>query len=164
MRSKLEAARLATHAGSALLISDGIEEHALIDLSRNSERKSTWFYPVGNPAKARKRWIESHLKTAGVITIDDGALTALQKGKSLLPIGVTSVKGSFDRGDAVSVRSNDGKEVAVGLAAFNSFEAQKIAGLKSHEVEKILGYSGRSEMIHRNDLAILLKNRISLSN
>ncbi len=156
MRSKIEAARLATNAGASFLIADGRKEHALGNLlSESSQARCTWFKARGNPANARKRWIESHIRTAGVITIDSGAQKALLEGKSLLPIGVVKVEGEFDRGDPVTVCSTGRENIAIGLVAFNSVEARKIAGLKSSDLEAALGYSGRSVMMHRNDMAII---------
>jgi glutamate 5-kinase len=155
MRSKVEAARLATNAGTALLIADGRKEHSLSVLLSDLSVKSTWFKPKGNPGSARKRWIESHIRTEGVLVIDEGAATALLSGKSLLPIGVTKIEGDFERGDAVTIRNKSGEDIAIGLIAFSSTEAKRIAGLKSSELETVLGYSGRSEMIHRNDMALI---------
>jgi glutamate 5-kinase len=114
----------------------------------------TWFIPASEPRTARKRWIAGTLNTSGVLVVDDGAANALGRGTSLLPTGVVSVDGNFERGDAVIVRSSDGREVARGLAAYSSSDAQTIAGHKSNEIEAILGYRGGDEIIHRDDLVL----------
>jgi glutamate 5-kinase len=101
---------------------------------------------------ARKRWIAAAVDTAGAITIDDGAVAALRVGKSLLPAGVTQVDGTFDRGDAIAVKTLDGRIAGRGLSAYSSSDARLIMGRKSRDIENILGYRGRDEMIHRNDL------------
>ncbi len=156
MKSKLEAVKLATNAGASFIIADGREPNSLAKLSEDPGIRTTWFQANGDPANARKRWIQSHIKTEGVLVIDDGAAKALNNGKSLLPIGVVEVAGDFGRGDAVSVKHTSGEILAIGLMCFNSYEAGKIAGRKSGELAAILGYSGRSEMIHRNDMALMI--------
>ena len=116
--------------------------------------RCTWFIPDANPKTARKRWIASALKPAGTIVVDDGALNALKSGKSLLPAGVTDVDGEFDRGDAVVVKTTDGREVARGISAYSADDARRIMGNKTSEIEPILGYRGRDEMVHRDDLVL----------
>ena len=114
----------------------------------------TWFIPSAEPSTARKRWIAGTVNPSGAIVVDDGAAAALKRGTSLLPAGVVAVEGSFERGDAVVVRTSDGKELARGLSAYSSADASAIAGHKSGEIEAILGYRGRDEMIHRDDLVV----------
>jgi glutamate 5-kinase len=104
---------------------------------------------------ARKQWIAGTLRPAGALTIDDGALKALRSGKSLLPAGVTGLRGQFERGDTVSVLGQDGGEVARGIVAYSDADASRIVGRKSSEIEALLGFRGRAEMIHRDDLVIL---------
>jgi glutamate 5-kinase len=115
---------------------------------------ATWFLPTAEPRTARKRWIAGSLNPMGVLVVDDGAARALRRGTSLLPAGVAAVEGSFERGDPVVVRARDGREVARGLSAYSSADARAIAGHKSGEIEAILGYRGRDEMIHRDDLVV----------
>jgi len=153
MVTKLEAARVALGAGCRMAIADGRKSHALRDLDR-APRK-TWFIPEANPRTSRKHWIAATLKPAGVITVDDGALKALSDGKSLLPAGVTKVEGRFDRGDAVVIRDSAGHEIARGLIAYADGDARRLAGHKSREIQGILGYRGRDEIIHRDDLVVL---------
>jgi glutamate 5-kinase len=153
MVTKLEAARVAMGAGCRMVIADGRKPHSLRDLDK-APRK-TWFVPEGTPRASRKHWIAASLKPAGTLTVDDGALKALREGKSLLPAGVTKVDGRFDRGDAVIVRDGAGREVARGLVAYADADARRLAGHKSREIQEVLGYRGRDEMIHRDDLVVL---------
>jgi len=153
MVTKLEAARVALGAGCRMAIADGRKSHALRDL--DLAPRKTWFVPEANPRKSRKHWIAATLKPAGVITVDDGALKALRDGKSLLPAGVTRVEGHFDRGDAVEIRDRAGHAIARGLIAYADADARRLAGHKSREIQDILGYRGRDEMIHRDDLVVL---------
>ena len=111
--------------------------------------------PSASPAAARKQWIAGTLRPAGAITIDTGALRALVEGKSLLPAGVTGTRGRFERGDTVSVLSADGAEVARGIVAYSDADAARIMGRQSSEIEELLGFRGRDEMIHRDDLVLL---------
>ncbi len=152
MVTKLAAARIALAAGCRMAIARGNGLHPLEALERGA--RCTWFLPVAEPRTARKRWIAGTLNPMGVLTVDDGAAAALRRGTSLLPAGVVAVEGSFERGDAVVVRDGEGREVARGLSAYSSADARAIAGHKSGEIEAILGYRGRHEMIHRDDLVV----------
>ena len=152
MTTKLEAARIALGAGSRMVITDGTASNPLKMIEDGGP--CTWFLPDANPKTARKRWIASALKPSGEIVVDDGALRALNSGKSLLPAGVTAINGSFDRGDAVIVRTSGGREIGRGISAYSSDDARGIMGNKTSEFESILGYRGRDEMIHRDDLAL----------
>jgi glutamate 5-kinase len=118
-----------------------------------SGARATRFRASTTPAAARKRWIAGVLHPQGALIIDAGAVAALAAGKSLLPIGIRQVDGRFERGDAVVVRDGEGREVARGLAAYGAADAERIAGKRSLDIEAILGYRGRDEMIHRDDLA-----------
>ncbi len=118
--------------------------------------RCSWFIASGNPQTARKRWIAGTLQPVGTIIIDSGAETALGKGKSLLPAGVIDIEGEFERGDALAVKSINGQEIARGLCAYSSADARRIMGYKTDEIEGLLGYRGRDEMIHRDDLVITL--------
>ena len=154
MVTKLEAAKIAQTAGCAMVIVDGRCLRPLAALAAGAP--STWFLPKGEPRSARKHWIAAALRPAGVITVDDGALRALQNGKSLLPAGVTAIEGAFERGDAVSVATTGGEEAARGLSAYSAADARRIMGHKSREIQELLGYRGRDEMIHRDNLVMLI--------
>ena len=151
MASKIAAAKIATAAGCEVLIAKGGVDaiHAL----RHGARY-TRFVASTTPAAARKRWIAGVLKPQGALIIDAGATKALLDGKSLLPAGIRQVDGRFHRGDAVVVKDAQGNEIARGLAAYGAADAERIAGKRTAEIEAILGYRGRDEMIHRDDLAL----------
>jgi glutamate 5-kinase len=150
MESKVAAAKIATAAGAAVIISNG---HRLHPLRTLGEERKTLFVPKLSPAQAKKRWIAGGLSACGALVIDAGAERALRAGKSLLPAGVKAVAGHFQRGDAVVVRSEDGRELARGLIAYSDEDAKRLAGRRTVEIEALLGYRGRDEMIHRDELA-----------
>ena len=118
-------------------------------------RRCTWFIAAGNPVTARKKWIAGSLEPKGTLTIDAGAVAALRRGNSLLPVGVVRVDGGFERGDAVIIRGPDGAEIGRGLCAYDANDAQKIRGRSSADIASILGFSGRAEMVHRDDLVVV---------
>ena len=151
MITKLMAARTATQAGCAMVITKGDVPNPITELENGAN--CTWFKPNVDPQTARKRWISSQ-KSVGKLIIDQGAMTALIDGKSLLPIGVTSIEGNFSRGDIVSIYSVNGRELAKGICAYPAVEAKLIIGQNSNEIEAILGYAGRAAIVHRDDLAI----------
>jgi len=153
MATKVMAAKIAVAAGCHLCIAAGREVHPLRRIE--SGARCTWFIAEATPVTVRKQWIAGMLKPAGEIAVDDGAARALRDGKSLLPAGVTQVKGRFDRGDAVVVRDPAGLEIARGLAAYSSRDAERIRGRRSSELEGLLGFRGRDEMIHRDDLVLV---------
>jgi glutamate 5-kinase len=152
MRTKIEAAKIATTAGTHMLIASGKIEHPLQAIADGG--RCTWFLTPANPVTARKRWIAGSLEPKGTLTIDAGAVAALRAGKSLLPAGVIRVDGQFARGDAVVVRGPDTHEIGRGLVAYDAEDAEKIKGRSSPDVMVILGISGRAEMIHRDDLVM----------
>ena len=152
MKTKIEAGKIATAAGAAMVIASGHLMHPLAAI--DAGETCTWFEPQATPARARKSWIAGHLEPKGSIAVDAGAVTALKSGKSLLPAGVTGVTGRFARGDAVVIVGADGNEVGRGLSAYDCDEAERIAGRRSDEIEAILGYSGRAAMVHRDDLVM----------
>jgi len=152
MATKIMAARIATEAGVNMVIANGAEPSPIQAIEAGA--RCTWFLANGTPAAARKRWISGALKPLGVVTIDAGATTALSQGKSLLPAGVTSVDGSFERGDCIVVKDHAGREVARGLCAYGSEDARRICGAKSSDIEALIGYRGRTELIHRDDMAL----------
>ncbi len=152
MVTKLVAARIAVGAGCRMAIANGEIMHPLAALAEGA--RCTWFLPTATPRTARKKWIAGSLAPVGSLTVDDGALKALAVGRSLLPAGVASVDGDFERGDAVRVLDKTGREVARGLCAYSAADARRIMGHKSREIEARLGYRGRDEMIHRDDLVV----------
>jgi glutamate 5-kinase len=152
MVSKLMAAKIATAAGCEVVITKGAVHHPLKAIADGA--RATRFHASTTPAQARKRWIAGVLKPQGALIVDAGAARALSDGKSLLPAGIRQIDGRFERGDAVAVRDQQGREIARGLVAYNASDAEQIAGKKSQEIEAILGYRGRDEMIHRDDLAL----------
>ncbi len=152
MRTKLAAARIATGAGVAMAVTLGRLPHPLRRLADGA--RCTWFLPAPEGRTARKRWIAGTLSPAGRLVVDAGAARALAAGRSLLPAGVRAVEGSFARGDAVDVLAPDGP-VARGLSAYGSADAARIAGHRSEAIEAILGWRGRDEMIHRDDLVLM---------
>jgi len=152
MVTKLAAARIAVGAGCRMAIANGRRLNPLKAIAEGAA--CSWFLPAATPLTARKRWIAGALKPIGTLTVDAGALKALMGGRSLLPAGVTSVEGEFERGDAVRVLNPDGREVARGLSAYSAADARRIMRHKSGEIEALLGYRGRDEMIHRDDLVL----------
>jgi glutamate 5-kinase len=150
MKTKLMAARTATHAGCAMAIMEGVAR-PLSALA--SGANCTWFLAQGDPQAARKSWIAG-MKAKGELHLDAGAATALGQGKSLLPAGVTGVLGRFGRGDPVSLRGPAGEVLGVGLTRYTAEEARAIAGRRSAEIEAILGYPGRAALIHRDDMVL----------
>jgi len=153
MVTKLMAGRIAMAAGCRMAIADGRPVGALGALIAGKARCS-WFLPEASPLSARKKWIKGSLKSTGSLTVDDGAVRALSAGKSLLPAGVTAIDGEFRRGDVVEVRDRKGRVLARGLVAYAAEDARRIAGHKSAEIEKLLGFRGRDEIVHRDDLVV----------
>jgi glutamate 5-kinase len=152
MVTKLIAAKVAVGAGCSMVIASGHEFNPIRRIEEGAT--CTWFIPKGTPRSARKHWIAGTLNPVGKLVIDDGALKALQSGKSLLPAGVAGVDGEFQKGDAVIVVNGDATEVGRGLTAYSSDDARQLMGHKSSEIEDLLGYRGADEMIHRDDLVL----------
>lgn len=152
MATKIDAARIAVAAGCHLCIASGSVDHPLRAIEQGG--RCTWFVARGSPVAVRKQWIAGSLQPAGELVVDAGAAAALRRGKSLLPAGVAGVRGRFDRGDPVRVVEGDGTELARGLSAYSSEDAARLAGHRSPEIESILGYRGREELIHRDDLVM----------
>ena len=152
MVTKLAAARIAMSAGCRMAIADGRRMNPLQAILDGGT--CSWFLPASEPKTARKRWIAGSLKPSGTLVVDAGALAALKSGRSLLPAGIVKVEGRFERGDAVIVADADGNEVARGLVAYSARDARHIMGHKSREIADLLGYRGRDEMIHRDDLVL----------
>jgi len=152
MLTKIEAGKIATTAGTHMIIASGHVQHPLRAIADGAA--CTWFLTPANPVTARKKWIAGSLEPRGALVIDAGAVRALRSGKSLLPAGVVKVEGGFGRGDAVVVRGPDGAEIGRGLIAFDAEDADKIKGRSSADIPSIVGFAGRSEMIHRDDLVL----------
>ena len=153
MRTKLDAGKIATAAGTAMIITAGDRMNPLAAIARGD--RHTFFAPAANPVRGYKTWIAGQLEPAGRLTVDTGAVSALMSGKSLLPAGVRLVSGDFARGDTVAVLDPEGNEVARGLVAYDAADAVRIAGLKSAEIAGILGHEPRSAMVHRDDLVVV---------
>jgi glutamate 5-kinase len=152
MQTKIEAGKIATQAGTHMVIASGRIPHPLKAIAEGA--RSTWFLTAANPVTARKKWIAGSLEPKGTLTIDAGAVAALKSGRSLLPAGVIRVDGGFARGDAVIIRGPDGAEVGRGLVAYDAVDAEKIKGRSSADILSILGFSGRTEMVHRDHLVV----------
>ncbi|TMJ01997.1 MAG: glutamate 5-kinase [Alphaproteobacteria bacterium] len=152
MTTKIEAGKIATTGGIHMVIASGRIEHPLHAIA--GKGRCTWFLTPANPVTARKKWIAGSLEPKGTLTIDAGAVAALRRGNSLLPVGVVRVEGGFARGDAVIVRGPDGHEIGRGLVAYDAEDAEKIRGKSSGDVMLVLGIGGRAEMVHRDDLVL----------
>ena len=154
MSTKISAAQRAARSGTATLITSGRTPNALVRIA-DCENLGSLLLPDREPIAARKQWLAGRLKTSGSLQLDEGATKVLkQSGKSLLPVGVTSVTGNFIRGEMVTCLAPDGSEIARGLVNYNAIEAAKIKGRPSNEIESILGYIDEPELIHRDNLVI----------
>jgi glutamate 5-kinase len=152
MKTKIEAAKIARAAGCDMVIASGKVMHPLKAIGEGCP--ATWFIAPSDPVTAKQRWISGQLEPRGTIVVDAGAEKAMLSGKSLLPAGVKSVSGNFDRGDVVIIRNETGHEVGRGLVAYGKIDAQLIIGKRSAEITDILGFEGRDELIHRDDMAL----------
>jgi len=135
-----------------MVIAQGHVDHPLAAIEAGA--RASWFLPSAEPLTARKRWIAGSVSPLGTVVVDAGAVTALLGGSSLLPAGITAVEGHFERGDAILVRGPEGQTVARGLSAYASTDVVRLLGHKSGEIETLLGYRGRDEIIHRDDLVV----------
>ncbi|HEY5607283.1 MAG TPA: glutamate 5-kinase [Alphaproteobacteria bacterium] len=152
MVTKLAAAKIATAAGCSMVIASGRKPHPIAALE--SGGRCTWFPARANPVAVRKRWIAGHLEIRGAYVVDAGAARALAERKSLLPAGTLAVRGAFGRGDTVAVLDSEGREIARGLSAYASDDAERLLGRQSSDIEELLSYRGRAELIHRDDLVL----------
>lgn len=152
MRTKIEAGMIAAAGGTHMLIADGRVKNPLGAVANGA--RCTWFLTSSTPATARKTWIAGSLEPRGALHVDAGAARALRGGASLLPVGVSRIEGEFARGDAVLIRDPDGRVLGRGLVAYDASEAVLVLGKASRDIEAILGYPGRAEMIHRDDMAL----------
>ncbi|MDX5931809.1 glutamate 5-kinase [Acidiphilium acidophilum] len=153
MRTKLVAARIATQAGCAMAVALGHTEHPLAALQDGA--RCTWFLPQPGGRSARKRWIAGSLAPLGRLHVDAGAASAIKRGSSLLPAGVVTIEGDFERGDAVEILAPDASSLARGLAGYSAQDARLIARHRTDEIEALLGWRGRDEIVHRDDLVLL---------
>jgi glutamate 5-kinase (EC 2.7.2.11) len=153
MRTKLVAARIATQAGCAMAVALGHIEHPLAALQDGA--RCTWFLPQPGGRSARKRWIAGSLAPLGRLHVDAGAASAIKRGSSLLPAGVVTIEGDFDCGDAVEILAPDASSLARGLAGYSAQDARLIARHRTDEIEALLGWRGRDEIVHRDDLVLL---------
>ena len=153
MRTKIEAARIASACGCATLIAAGWAMHPLTRLMKGE--RATMIAAMNTPANAYKQWIAGTLTTTGALAIDRGAAQALRSGKSLLPAGVRTIEGDFDRGTCLRILDEDRHEIARGLTRYTSTEAKLIKGCASARIESLLGYAGSDEIVHRDDLVLV---------
>ncbi|KKC33427.1 glutamate 5-kinase [Devosia psychrophila] len=153
MTTKVEAGKIATQAGTAMIIAKGTEDQPLKALAEGG--RHTLFLPAQSRAQARKRWIMGTLAVAGTLQVDAGAAKALLTGKSLLPIGVTKVTGEFERGDAIAIRNADGVEIARALVGLDSDEARLVMGKRSDAVLELLGAGNRAALVHRDNMVLV---------
>jgi glutamate 5-kinase len=158
MRTKIDAGKIATSAGCAMIIASGKPDRPISAIEKGA--RSSWFSASGTPVAARKTWIAGQLQPAGTLFVDAGAQKALGSGKSLLPAGVRNVTGSFSRGDTIAIVVEGVGEIARGLAGYDASEARQIVGKKSSEIEAILGYAGRAAMVHRDDLVMTVAQKL----
>lgn len=154
MTTKIEAGKIAVSGGTHMLIADGRPKNPLAAIANGA--RCTWFLSASTPATARKTWIGGTLEPRGVVHVDAGAARALMTGASLLPVGVSKVEGDFQRGDAVVIRDAAGTELGRGLVAYDIAEARLVMGKPSREIEAVLGHPGQAEMIHRDDMALVI--------
>ena len=150
MKTKIDAAKICQLAGCYMVIANGNNMNPIRKIIENN--KCTWFLPKISKLDARKKWIIGAIAPKGDVIIDLGAIKALENGKSLLPAGVIKVNGTFEKGDHILIKNKANIEYGRGLSSFSSFEIEKIKGYHSSKIENILGYSGREEIIHKDDL------------
>ena len=155
MYTKVQAAARAARSGAATIIASG-RSHDSLSCIANGEQQGTLLLPGQEPMVARKQWLANQLKSKGRLILDAGAVKVLSKsGKSLLPVGVTAVEGTFHRGEMVSCVDQDGKEIARGLVNYNADESRKVMGKPSDQIEDVLGYVDELELIHRDDMVLM---------
>ena len=150
MKTKIEAAKICQISGCYMAIANGLINRPLKNIITNNY--CTWFLPKISKLDARKKWIISSISPKGELIIDDGAIQALKKGKSLLAAGIRNINGKFNKGDHVKILDKNMKEHARGLSSFNSEEILRIKGQHSSKISEILGYVSKSEVIHKDDM------------
>ena len=149
MTTKIWAAKICMNSGCSTVITNG---HKNYPLRKINKQNSTLFHASNSPSSSRKQWLLNHLLPSGTIIIDNGATKAVFQNKSLLPAGVIEIKGKFSRGDVISVTNTNNKKIGIGVIAYDSHDAKKIIGKNSKDIKRILGYEGRDELIHKDDL------------
>ncbi len=154
MKSKIEAAMSSVSTGIHMVMTDGYQDHCLKKLCEDASKKHSIFVAQKTSENARKVWLRAHMRPQGIIIVDDGAVAALKKGKSLLPIGISEVSGEFSRGDVVEIQSLAGEKLGMGLSAYKRSDSDMVIGKNKDEIAIILGYAGRNEFIHRNDMVL----------
>ena len=149
MVTKIWAAKICMNSGCSTVITNSDKARPLININKDN---STWFHAVKTPRSSRKQWLLNHLHSSGTIIIDEGAQKAVLNNKSLLPAGVIDIKGKFNRGDVISITNTKNIKIGIGVIAYNAGDAKKIIGKNSKDIKNILGYEGRDELIHKDDL------------
>ena len=149
IKTKIWAAKICMTSGCSMVIAGGKK---LNPLEKINIRNSSWFLAKKSPESAKKQWLINSLSISGEVKIDSGAEKAIFQNKSLLPAGVVEIKGKFNRGDVTSVINTKNKKIGIGVIAYDSYDAKKIIGKNSREIKYILGYEGRDEIIHKDDL------------
>ena len=150
MVTKIEAAKICQNSGCNMVIANGLMNRPILNIDKTN--KGTWFLPKVSKLHARKKWIISSISPKGDLIIDDGAVQALKKGKSLLATGIKKVNGQFIKGDHIRILDKNNKEYARGLSSFSSVEIKKIQGQHSNKIKDLLGYVSKSEVIHKDDM------------
>ena len=150
MVTKIEAAKICQLSGCYMVIANGQKKRPIKEILEKNN--CTWFIPRVSKLDARKKWIIGSVSPKGALTIDNGAVQAIKNGKSLLPVGIKAIDGKFEKGDHIKVLDLSNKECARGLSSFSSEEIDKIKGHQSNQIKKILGYSSKDEVIHKDDL------------
>ena len=150
MKTKIEAAKICQLSGCYMAIANGNHKNPIKEITEN--QRCTWFLPKISKLDARKQWIIGSIAPKGEVIIDQGAIKAINNGKSLLPAGVKKINGIFEKGDHILVKDQKNTECARGLTSFSSIEIEKIKGSHSSKIKNILGYSSREEIIHKDDL------------
>ncbi|MDT3672247.1 MAG: glutamate 5-kinase [Aromatoleum sp.] len=153
MITKIRAAQRAARSGAHTCIASGHEAEVLVRLG-DGEPLGTLLFATSSPLQARKQWLADHLQLAGDLILDDGAVSALRSGRSLLPVGVVDVRGDFERGAAVALRNGTGEEIGRGLVNYSGNECRRVARKASAEIEKLLGYIDEPELIHRDNMVL----------
>ena len=152
MATKIWAAKICMNSGCSTVITNGQKYYPISNIN---EANSTWFHASDSPRSSRKKWLLNHLHPSGTIVVDNGASKAIFHNKSLLPAGVIEIKGKFNRGDVISIINLKKQKIGIGVIAYDSQDSKKIIGKNSKDIKNILGYEGRDELIHKDDLVIM---------
>ena len=149
MTTKILAAKICMNNGCSTVITSSDKKNPLLGITT---KNSTFFHAKNSPVSSRKQWLLNHLHPSGSLIIDDGALRAILNNKSLLPAGIIDIKGKFNRGDVITILSSKHKKIGIGVSAYDIGDAKKIMGKNTRDISAILGYEGRDEIIHKDDL------------